>query len=130
MSEVKKQVWLVDDDAEMSAAMRLMFRLLGMDTRCFGDARSAARALLAGETPDLMVLDMNMPEVTGLDLLEFVRKRVAWNQMPVIMLSAETADTEVRKALVLGANGYLFKPVTLEEVEKVTGEVMGGRRPA
>ena len=51
-------------------------------------------------------------------MLEFVRRRPEWNDVPVIMLSTEAADVTVDKALELGADGYVSKPVTLEELEK------------
>jgi DNA-binding response OmpR family regulator len=52
-------------------------------------------------------------------MLEFVRRRQEWNDIPIIMLSTEAADVTVDKALELGADGYVSKPVTLEELEKV-----------
>ena len=59
-----------------------------------------------------------MPEVSGLDMLEFVRRRAEWNDMPILMLSTEAADVTVDKAMELGADGYVSKPVTIEELEK------------
>lgn len=64
-----------------------------------------------------MILDINMPEVSGLDMLEFVRRRNEWNDLPVIMLSSEAADVQVDKALSLGADAYAFKPVMIDELE-------------
>jgi DNA-binding response OmpR family regulator len=59
-----------------------------------------------------------MPEVSGLDLIEFLRRRPEWKEMPIITLSSEAADTMVDKALKLGADTYVMKPATLEELEK------------
>lgn len=117
-----KDVWIVDDDGEMGHAVSLMLKLLDCNTKHFLNSRSAAQALLAGGHPDLMVLDINMPEVTGLDLLEFLRRRTEWKDLPVIMLSSEAADVMVEKALQLGADGYVMKPVTIEELEKVMSQ--------
>lgn len=112
------QVWIVDDDQEMSHAMGMMLELLDCQTRSFLHARSAAQALLTGDCPDMLVLDINMPEVSGMDLLEFLRRRPEWEDLPVIMLSSEAADVTVDEAMELGADGYVMKPVTLEELEK------------
>ncbi|MDO8754797.1 MAG: response regulator, partial [Anaerolineales bacterium] len=79
-------------------------------------------ALLAGGKPDMLILDINMPEVTGLDILEFLRRRKDWKDLPIIMLSSEAADVMVDKALQLGADGYVMKPVTIEELEKVMAQ--------
>jgi DNA-binding response OmpR family regulator len=108
----------------MSHAVRLMLQLLEFQVTTFRDARSAGQALLAGRRPDLLVLDINMPEVTGIDFLEFVRSRSEFKHIPVVMLSTETADLQVDEALRLGANDFIFKPVTIEELERAVGNVL------
>ena len=113
-----KQVWIVDDDQEMAHAMGMMLELLDCQTTSFLHARSAAKTLLTGERPDMIVLDIHMPEVSGLDLLEFLRRRPEWADLPIVMLSSEAADVTVDEAMELGADGYVMKPVTLEELEK------------
>ncbi len=111
------KVWVVDDDEEMAHAIELMLKLIRFEPRHFLSARDAANALLGGGSPDLMLLDINMPEVSGLDLLEFIRRRTDWNRVPVVMLSTEAADVTVDRAISLGADGYVTKPVTIEELE-------------
>lgn len=112
-----KTLWYVDDDSEMIQAVKLMLQLLGYKTRPFLDARKAAKLLLAGEQPDVLLLDINMPQVSGLDLLEFVRRRDRWKNLPIVMLSSEAADLQVDTAMELGADAYVFKPVTIDELE-------------
>jgi two-component system chemotaxis response regulator CheY len=112
------KIWIVDDDAEMLTAMRLMLRVGQHEATEFLSARNAAQALLAGQCPDAMIVDINMPEVSGLDLLEFVRRRAEWRQVPIVMLSTEAADVMVNRAMALGADGYVTKPVTIEELER------------
>jgi CheY-like chemotaxis protein len=114
-----KQIWIVDDDEEMIRAVRLMLKLLDCEVTGYLNARSAAQALISGRQPELIILDINMPEVSGLDLLEFLRRRAEWKDLPVVMLSTEAADVTVDRALELGADGYVSKPVTIEELEKV-----------
>jgi two-component system, chemotaxis family, chemotaxis protein CheY len=97
----------------------MMLEMLGCQVTGFLSARNAAKILLTGVRPDMLVLDINMPEVTGLDLLEFLRRRPEWKDLPVVMLSTEAADVTVDQALELGADGYLMKPITLEELDKV-----------
>lgn len=117
-----KEVWVVDDDEEMARAVGLMLKLLDYESRHYIHPRPAAQALLAGKRPDLIILDINMPEVTGLDMLEFLRRRSEWKKLPVIMLSSEAADVMVDKAMKLGADGYVMKPVTIEELEKAMAQ--------
>jgi len=119
-----KLVWIVDDDEEMGRAVSLMLQMLDCETKYFLHPRVAAKALLAGGQPDLMVLDINMPEVSGIDFLEFVRQRSELAGLPVVMLSSETADVQVDRALALGANAFVFKPVTIEELEAALQEAL------
>ena len=120
-------VWIVDDDDEMSHAVKLMLELLEFQVQTFRDARTASRQLLAGKRPDVLLLDINMPEVTGIDMLEFVRLRKELKSLPVVMLSSETTDVQVDEAMSLGANGYVFKPVTIDELEAVLKKVLPRR---
>jgi two-component system chemotaxis response regulator CheY len=83
--------------------------------------------LLTGKSPDLLVLDVNMPEVSGLDFLEFLRRRKEWKKLPIIMLSSEAADSTVDKAMHMGADVYLIKPVTIEELENAMATVLQKR---
>ena len=120
-----KKVWIIDDDQEMASAIRLMVKLLDCDARHFLSARPAAQALLGGESPELIILDMNMPEVSGLDFLEFLRRRPEFQHLPVVMLSTEAADTLVDKALAIGADAYVTKPVALDELDRAMKIALG-----
>src|SRR5512138_3511249 len=113
-----RQIWIIDDDEEMGRAIGLMLKLLDCEATLFFNARTAVQILLTGKRPELMIVDINMPEVSGLDLVEFLRRRPEWRDMPIVMLSSEAADTMVDKALRYGADSYITKPVTLEELEK------------
>ncbi|MGD0612763.1 MAG: response regulator [Anaerolineales bacterium] len=110
-------VWLVDDDLEMITAVQLMLKLLHYESRYFLSARLAAQALMGGERPGALILDVSMPEVSGIDFLEFLRHRSEWKSLPVVMLSSEAADVQVDVALGKGADAYVTKPVSIEELE-------------
>jgi CheY-like chemotaxis protein len=113
-----KDIWTVDDDEEMSRAIGLMLKLLDCEVTTFYNVRSAAQLFASGRRPDLLILDINMPEVTGLDMVEFLRRRPETKHLPIVMLSSEAADTMVDRALELGADSYVMKPVSIEELEK------------
>jgi len=119
-----KTVWFVDDNDEMCEAISLYLRLLNCAMRAFPDARTAARALLGGERPDVLLLDISMPEVSGVDFLEFIRRRADWQDLPILMLSSEATDTQVDQAIALGANGFVTKPVTIEELKAALEKVL------
>ena len=111
-------VWIVDDDSEMAQAISLMVELLGHETRIFVSARAAARALMEESPPQAILLDLNMPVVSGDEFLKFVRGREALKGVRVVMLTSEFAESERERLLSLGADGYLTKPVVIDELEK------------
>ena len=113
-----RTIWTVDDDEEMSHAIGLMLKMLDCDVTAFHNVRSAAQLFASGRKPELLILDINMPEVTGLDMVEFLRRRPETKNLPIVMLSSEAADTMVDKAMELGADSYVMKPVTIDELEK------------
>jgi DNA-binding NtrC family response regulator len=125
---MKKTVWIVDDDADMRSATHLMFQLLGYDLREFADGRDVTRVLLGGESPELLFLDLNMPEVSGLDVLQFIRSRKTWKKMPILIMSSDAEDARVEQTMRMGADGYVFKPVSLEELESSISAAIEKRR--
>ena len=113
-----RNIWVVDDDEEMSRAVGLMLKLLDCKVTTYFSVRSAAQSLATGKKPDLLILDLNMPEISGLDMIEFLRRRPDSKHLPIVMLSSEAAESVVDEALALGADSYVMKPVTIEELEK------------
>lgn len=112
-----KKIWIIDDDEDMARAVMLMLKLLDCEARHFLTARLAGKSLLDGLHPDLFILDVNMPDVNGIMMLEFIRQNPGSKNLPVIMLSSEAADLQVEVALQKGADAYITKPVSLDELE-------------
>ena len=112
-----KRVWLVDDDEDIGEALQSMVELLNYNLRYFNNARSCARALITDPTPDLVMIDLNMPEVSGIELLDFIRSKPRWSGLPVVMISAETSPAAIENARRHGSDGYLFKPISLGEMQ-------------
>ena len=113
---MKKLVWVIDDIEEVRAAFSMMLKIIGYEVESFSDARSPARALMDGKQPDILFVDINIPEVSGIELLKFIRQRDIWKQLPILMVTSESDETMVEEAIRLGAEGYVFKPVNFEEL--------------
>ena len=113
-----RDIWVVDDNEEMSTAVGMMLELLDCNVTAFNTVRSAAQTLVAGHKPDLIILDVHMPEVSGLDMVEFLRRRPQSRDLPIVMLSSEATESIIDKALDLGADAYVTKPVSIEELDK------------
>jgi DNA-binding response OmpR family regulator len=114
---MKKMVWIVDDDNDVRDALRTMLKILGYDVRDFEDARSPGQALMTEELPYLMIVDINIPVVNGLELLGYIRRKPRWVHLPVIILSSESDEERVEQVMRMGADGYVFKPVTIDELD-------------
>src|SRR3989304_433648 len=113
-----REIWVVDEDEEMSRAVGLMLQLLDSNVTIFNNMRTAAQTVVSGKTPDLIILDVNMPEVSGLDMVEFLRRRPEARALPIVMPSSETIDSVVDTAMELGADSFIMNPVSIEELEK------------
>jgi CheY-like chemotaxis protein len=101
-------VLVVDDEA---GARRTLMRLLareGYETVGAGDGREALRSLEA-RTPDVILLDLMMPEMDGLELLEALQANAQWKALPVVVLTALSDTHTVNRARQLGAKAYLVK---------------------
>ena len=89
------------------------------------DGQEALQWLQAGNSPDVIVLDINMPNLNGYDLLAKVRATTAWKDVPVIMLSAMEKTSEKIKSFQLGANDYVVKPFNPAELKARLSIILG-----
>jgi CheY-like chemotaxis protein len=105
-----KTVMIVEDEPDTAEMFAEMIRLSGYRTiKSYGG--SAAIQLLEQEQPDVLVLDLMMPDVSGMDVLHFVRQDRRLGKMPVILVSAKSLPSDIQVGLDAGASVYLTKPV-------------------
>ncbi|NPV56156.1 MAG: response regulator [Anaerolineae bacterium] len=125
---MEKTAWIVDDDRDMRDALAMMLTMNGYEVQQFPDVPQAAKVLVAGAAPALFLLDLNMPMVSGLDFLEFIRKRETWAHIPVILVTSESDETMIEKAIKQGADGYVVKPISLEQLKAAIFTAIERRR--
>lgn len=118
---------IIDDDKEMADAVRLLLRLLDFDAQCALSARDGVLHMMRSGVPDLLILDMSLPRVHGMEVLAYLRSAPRYRRLPIVILSTETYPDLVDKALAAGADAYVFKPATLEELEVAVKEALGKR---
>ena len=109
----KPLILIVDDEVGVRELLTDALRLGGYETLEAKDGM-AALSMIRKETPDLLIIDINMPIMDGFDLLERVRSNK--NNVPAIMLTARKDRTDVSRGLRLGADDYVTKPFGLEEL--------------
>jgi len=108
----RQSVMMIDDEPEMLQLLRRTFEMEGYDVILAADGVSAMM-LLRDCKPDLIILDIMMPEPDGYIVLERIRQSY---DIPVIMLTAKREATSLEKALALGADDYVKKPFRPQEL--------------
>ncbi len=118
MDTPKKKILVVDDSRDMSKVMSEMLIFKGYDTIVKMNGRSAITAALA-EHPDLILLDLNMPDLSGFEVLRELRKDSWGKTAKVLMLTAADGVNDIPPDIGLSSNDYLIKSIWgIEEVEK------------
>jgi CheY-like chemotaxis protein len=118
-----KKIVVVEDNADVREEMLAILRFEGFEVR---DADNGRRGLeLVKEwTPDLVICDLMMPEMDGYAMLEALRADPHLTAIPFICLTARAERRDMRKAMELGADDYLTKPFTAEELLAALGAAM------
>lgn len=78
-----------------------------------------ALKILPREKFDLIITDINMPDINGLELVSFVKKNELYRNIPLIIISTESSKNDIAKGLSLGANEYIVKPFKPEELQNI-----------
>ncbi len=109
------RILVVEDSSAMRAFVRAALEEAEM-VREIVEASSGFEALrvLPREPFDLAIVDINMPDVNGLELIRFMRSSEAHKTTPLLVISSESSDRDRERGLSLGANAYLAKPFTAE----------------
>ncbi|MFV0421944.1 response regulator transcription factor [Oleidesulfovibrio sp.] len=115
MSELK--VLLVDDEIEFAGTLAERLRLRGLNASVTTDGQDALR-IAREETPNVMVVDVMMPGISGLDVLRQIREN--FPQLPVILLTGKGSTRDGIEGMRLGAFDYLVKPISIDDlIEKI-----------
>jgi len=105
---------IVDDSRAMRAVIGRMVGEMGVHTMFASNGREALEVIEAQGRPDFALVDWNMPEMNGFELLKAVRADARYTDLPVVMVTTETEMSQVMKALEHGASEYVMKPFTSE----------------
>lgn len=109
------RVLLAEDDADISYLVVFKLRLAGHDVIAFPDGLSAL-ASARRDRPDVVVLDIMMPRMSGLDLCRELRTDPATADLPIVMLTARAQESDIGEGLAAGADDYIIKPFSLREL--------------
>jgi len=127
--ESKPRVLVVDDDKGLQTLVATLLQRADMEPLVVGTAADAAAALRQPPLPDVVLLDLMLPDVSGIQFLHQIRAKRDFDSLPVVILSALADPDQIREGLQAGADRYLTKPYLANNLVATLQEVLrAGRR--
>jgi two-component system chemotaxis response regulator CheY len=120
-----KSVLIVEDSATTRAMIKAVIEDIGEDfTTLEATTGFEALKMLPQEQFDLIITDINMPDVNGLELINFVKSNPNYHHIPVIIVTTERSSADKERGLALGARAYVTKPFKAEELQEVIAKAL------
>ena len=126
---MSKKVLIADDEPNIVTSLEYLMQKSGYEVKI---ARNGDEALALVESflPDVVLLDVMMPRKSGYEVCQQIRERADWQHIKIVMLSAKGRDAEVNKGLSLGADSYVTKPFSNQElIARIDGLLADGAKP-
>lgn len=128
MNSKQKTVMIIEDEADAAELFSEMMRLNGFRViKMFSSG--PAIPMISQEKPDVILLDVMMPDISGLEVLRYIRREPELASIPVIILSAKSMPGDIRTGFEAGASMYLTKPVGFQDLKQAVEKVLGISNP-
>jgi two-component system chemotaxis response regulator CheY len=121
---MSKTILVAEDSSSVRKFITLALKLQGYRVIACCDGMEALEKL-PGETIDLLITDLNMPNIDGLKLIKSVRGYNEYKDLPIIILSSLSKDEDINKGIEAGANSYLIKPFNTKRVQYEVSKYIG-----
>lgn len=120
------RVLVVDDSSSIRAIIKKIIKVSGFDVAEFLDACDGREALsiMAANRVDLVLTDINMPNMNGLELITRIKENDHLASIPVVVVSTEGSEKKMAEAMALGAVGYVKKPFVPEEIKQTLNNIL------
>lgn len=120
-------ILIVDDSSSMRSIIAKIIKASGFNAGELLEAADGKEAMkvLASEWVDIVMTDINMPHMSGMELISEMKKDELLRSIPVLVVTTEGSDKRVQEAFKLGAMGYIKKPFLPEEIKKTLSTLMG-----
>ncbi|HUH96639.1 MAG TPA: response regulator [Anaerolineales bacterium] len=122
-----KTVMIVEDEPEAAELFAEMMRVSGFQV-IKASSSTLAMSLIAERNPDVIILDIMMPDVSGIEILHYMQRESTLAKIPVVVVSAKSMPSDVAEGLKAGAAAYLTKPVGFAELKNAVERALGGIR--
>lgn len=117
-------ILVVEDDADQLALADLRVSMAGYGVRVADSQAAMLRSMAEQGTPDLMLLDVTLPDGDGFDILARMRSLPSFTSLPIVMLTAKTGPNDIVKGIMLGADGYITKPYSKDVLATVIKHIL------
>jgi len=124
---MSKKILIADDEPNIVTSLEFLMRKAGYEVRVARDGEEAL-AQMESFQPDLVLLDVMMPKVSGYDLCQRLRSHPQWKNVRIVMLSAKGLEVEVTKGMSLGADLYVTKPFSSNDLVAKVGTLLASSR--
>jgi CheY-like chemotaxis protein len=125
MMPVQKTVMIIEDEPDAAELFAEMMRVNGFRVvKMFSSG--PAIPMLNEEKPDVVILDVMMPDISGLEVLRYIRREPGLSSIPVIVVSATSMPGDIKTGLEAGADLYLTKPLGFIDLKQAVDQVMQG----
>jgi two-component system chemotaxis response regulator CheY len=119
-----KKVFVIDDSASTRQLISFTLKGAGYDVVEAEDGKDALKKL-TGSGVDMIITDLNMPNMDGMEFLKALRSNQAFKFMPVVMLTTESQVSKVMEAKAAGVSGWIIKPFTPEQLVDTVNKFLG-----
>ncbi len=121
-----KTILVVDDSLTMTMSVKSNLQMGGFLVQTAPDGVQALAKLKAGLKPDLIITDINMPNMGGLELIKQIKAMSGFRFIPILTLTTESDSTKRDEGKRMGATGWLVKPISGQDLLKVVKQVLPG----
>lgn len=112
----KPMVLMVEDEEDTASLLKFLLERASYRVVHAKDGRNAQELVDTMEQPDIILLDVMLPFLSGLQVLTYIRSKAAWEKVPIVMLTADGSEHDIKRALESGANDYMLKPFNPREL--------------
>jgi len=114
----KKTILVVDDKSQIRSVLRFSLRDIGYNTMLAANGKDALTLIDNEGAPDLIIMDLDLPKMTGLELIKKIRRSETTTDVPIILLTTDTNKEDILKGVDIGANDFVLKPFKFADLNK------------
>lgn len=120
-----KTILIVEDSSTTRALIRAVIEELGDFETVEASSGFEALKMLPQQEYDLIITDINMPDINGLELINFVKSNARYSHVPIIIVSTERSEEDKKRGMALGATAYVSKPFKSLELQEAIQKIVG-----